>query len=306
MRRLDRRARWGYGLTGLAQNVMVTCLGVHLFVFYTDVIGLAPLWVSGGLFIATAWDAVSDVVMGRLSDRTRWQAGRRRPYLLLGVVPMAFAFLALLAPPAALTGTALGLYFTGALVLLFTAKTVVQVPALSMLPEMARGYDERTRLSSAREQLGNVGDLLGLLLPLVLLMAFGLDGSEGPEAAPVARDAFGIAGAVIAALSLAAILLAHRSTFEPPPERRSAPPATPLLTSLYTLFSCAPFRQLMSAAALGALGLAFVQSMILYVFNHVLEETDPRVHLGAFVLNAGAAIVSYPAWTRISRRFGKP
>ena len=73
---MTRRTLLSFGASGFAQNVIGTCLGVHLFVFYTDVIGLAPLWISAGLIVAMAWDAVSDLAMGRISDRTRFAAGR--------------------------------------------------------------------------------------------------------------------------------------------------------------------------------------------------------------------------------------
>jgi hypothetical protein len=69
------RTRYAFGLSGLADNVIGTFLGVHLFVFYTDVVGLSALYVSAGLTVALIWNAFSDFFMGRISDRTRW-AGR--------------------------------------------------------------------------------------------------------------------------------------------------------------------------------------------------------------------------------------
>jgi MFS family permease len=83
------RTAFAYGLGGFAQNAVGTAIGVHLFVFYTDTVGLGPLWVSAGLTLALLWDAVSDVAMGRISDRTRSRYGRRRPYLLAGAIPSA-------------------------------------------------------------------------------------------------------------------------------------------------------------------------------------------------------------------------
>jgi hypothetical protein len=47
--------------------------------------GLVPL-------VGRVVDAVTDPLMGRISDRTRWRWGRRRPYLLLGAVPFGVAF----------------------------------------------------------------------------------------------------------------------------------------------------------------------------------------------------------------------
>lgn len=300
---VPRRALVAFGLSGLAQNVMGTCLGVHLFMFYTDVVGLAPLWVSAGLFVATLWDAVSDVWMGRLSDRTRLKAGRRRPYVLLGALPVAVAFVLLLSPPGALSGTSLGLYFVVVLVLLFTAKTVVHVPALSLLPEMARGYHDRTRMAASRELFGNLGDLLGLLLPLAMMLAVGLRGDDQPGAQGLARQAFGYAAAIGGGVALLALVLTWRGTYEDPDAR---PADTDLREAFSALRANRAFRSLLGASCLAALGLAFVQSLILYVLEHVLEESDPAVHLSAFVVNAVSAIASYPFWTWLAKRRGKP
>jgi len=295
------RDRFAFGLSGLADNILGTFLGVHLFVFYTDVVGLDALYVSLGLTLALVWNALGDFFMGRLSDRTTLKAGRRRPYLLLGALPLGVAFILLLSPPAQLQGGALGLYFTVTLLFLFSMKTMVQVPALSLLPELAKGSEERTRLAAAREQLGNVGDLLGLLLPVLWLMVSGAM-DEGASPSRV-REGFGQAAWVIGGIATLAIFGAFLGTREDP----TVKPATAMGAKdvLRALSGHRPFRALLGAAALGALALSFVQSMILYVLHHVMRETAPEVELMAFVINAVSAIASYPLWTRFAARVGK-
>ncbi|MBW2461739.1 MAG: MFS transporter [Deltaproteobacteria bacterium] len=266
---MQRRTLLSFGASGFAQNVIGTCLGVHLFVFYTDVAGLAPLWVSAGLIVATLWDAVSDLAMGRISDATRFAAGRRRPYIFLGAVPVGLSFVMLLG-----------------------------------------GYHERTRLAAARELLGNVGDLVGLLLPIVLLMVIaGPEGaSSGASDPDVARAAsaraFTWAAWVGGGLAAVALLITVFGTRE----RAVAPraPAAPLADVFRALRGNPAFRALLGASCLAALAFAFVQSLVIYVMEHVMNESDPKVHLAAFVTNAVFAILSYPFWTRLARRFGKP
>lgn len=295
-----RRQRLAFGLSGFADNAIGTFIGVHLFMFYTDVIGLAPLWVSAGLAVAIVWDAMCGVAMGRISDRTRCKSGRRRPYILLGAVPVGLAFALLMAPPAWLGGS-LGLYFTVVLLLLFSARTMVQVPTLSLLPELAREAEARTRYAATREQLGNVGDLVGLLVPIGFVMAWGAAEEGAP--ASLAREAFGASGVVIAVSATGALLLTYAGTRE---DRDVAPSReVPLRDALKALADNRPFRALLGASALAALALAFVQSMILYVLEHVMNEHRPEVQLGAFVVNALAAIGSYPLWTRYTARVGK-
>jgi GPH family glycoside/pentoside/hexuronide:cation symporter len=292
---MRRRTLVAFGLSGFAQNVVGTCLGVHLFVFYTDTVGLAPLWVSFGLTIATLWDAISDA--------TRSRAGRRHPYILGGALPVALAFVLLLTPPAGLEGGALGIYFTVALLVLFSATTVTQVPALSLLPELASGYHERTRLAAARELFGNVGDLVGLLLPIALVLAFaGPLGADDPAAS---LRAFGTTAWIGGGLAMVALLATVAGTREAPVLPNRAPTA-PLGETLRALRNNRAFVTLLGASFLGALSFAFVQTMVIYVLEHVMNERDPAVHLAAFVVNALAAIASYPFWTWLARRHGKP
>lgn len=294
--------RHAFGASGLADNVIGTFLGVHLFVFYTDVVGLAPLWASAGLGLAVVWNAVADLVMGRISDRARTRLGRRRPFVLAGALPVGIAFAALLHPPAALHGAALGLYFTCALLALFTAKTLVQVPALSLLPELASSERERTALAAAREQLGNVGDLVGLLLPVALLVARHADRAGAP--ASLARGAFADASLAIGAVATLALLV----TFAGTRERAGAAPAgaLSLREALAVVRANRPFRAVLGAAACGALALSLVQALIVYVLTWVMRETDPVVHLAAFVVNVVGALASYPFWTRLAAAKGAP
>lgn len=306
MSAVGKRALVSFGVSGLAQNIVGTCLGVHLFMFYTDVVGLAPLWISAGLFVATLWNAFADLMMGRISDRTRWRAGRRRPYLLIGAIPYALAFFALLSPPRSLEGAALGIYFVVVLVVLFTAGTIVHVPVLGLLPEMARGYDDRTRMAASRELFGNVGDLLGLLLPLAILLALGFRGDDDPNAGVLARDAFRYAAIAAGALALVMLAITHRGTYEARKTERTARDEHSLRDAFAALRKNQAFRVLLGASALGALGLAFVQALILYVLEHVMRERDPAMHMAAFVTNALAAILSYPVWTWLARKYGKP
>lgn len=298
---LSRTTRVSFGLSGFADNLMGTCLGVHLFLFYTDVVGLGPLWVSAGLAVALVWDAFASLFMGRLSDRTRSAFGRRRPYVLAGAVPVALSFAALLAPPEGLGEHALAAWLTISLLVLFTARTMVQVPVLSLLPELAKRAADRTELAARREQLGNVGDLVGLLLPIALLMALGA-ADEGADPS-LARRGFGAAGVILAMLALGALVVTWLGTRED----ANVPAAreVPARDIARALAENAPFRALVGAGALGAIALAFVNSLVLYVLEHVMRESDPAVHLGAFVINALAAIASYPIWTRVVAHVGK-
>lgn len=301
--RVSTGALAGFGASGLAQNIVGTCLGVHLFIFYTDEVGLAPLWVSAALFVATLWDAVFGIAMGQISDRTRWSWGRRRPYILLGALPFGLTFAGILSPPAVLGGSGLGVYLAALLLLQFTAANVVHVPALGLIPEMAQSYHERTRMAAWREALGNVGDLIGLLLPFALRAALSADAAAPAAEVDVARSAYAITGICGGALAAVALFATYCATYEDPDFRRAV--GVPFRAGIAALRHNDAFRVLAVSSALAALSLAFVGSMFLYVLTYVVGISDPLVQGAVFVANIAGALASYPFWISVARRRGK-
>lgn len=301
--RVPTRALAAFGSSGFAQNVVGTCLGVHLFIFYTDAVGLAPLWISAALFVATLWDAVFGIVMGQISDRTRWSWGRRRPYILLGALPFGLSFAAVLAPPESLDGAALGFYLGVLLLLQFSAANVVHVPVLGLIPEMAQSYHERTRMAAWREALGNVGDLVGLLLPFALRAALAGDDASSGANAVVARGAYGLTGLCGGMLAIAALLWTYRGSYEDPRFRR--PTTVSFRAGIAALRRNQAFRVLSVASALAALSLAFVSALFLFVLEYVAGISDPLIQGSVFIANIAGALASYPFWVSVARRRGK-
>ncbi|MCK7485124.1 MAG: MFS transporter [Bacillus subtilis] len=83
---------WGDVFGGGAQAL----IGVIYLIYLTDVIGISPALAGAAILISKVWDAVTDPVMGVISDNTRTKIGRRRPFILAGgAVLIGFVRLAL-------------------------------------------------------------------------------------------------------------------------------------------------------------------------------------------------------------------
>ena len=85
-----------------------------LMKFATEVLHVAPVAIGAILLGARVWDAVSDPIVGNLSDRTRSRFGRRRPWLVASVLPIAVGIAMIWSPPAALEGSALTAWMAAA------------------------------------------------------------------------------------------------------------------------------------------------------------------------------------------------
>ena len=140
-------------------NVALSALSLVFFTFLTKVAGLDAFLAGVLVWVARFVDAVSDPLMGRISDATPWRMGRRRPYFLLGALPFGVCFAVLWTTPF----TSQAAIFTWHLVFyigLCLSMTVLSVPYMALIPEMAAGYDERTSLNTFRSAAAVVGTMV--------------------------------------------------------------------------------------------------------------------------------------------------
>ena len=118
-----------------------------LLFFYSQVIGLRPDLVSLGILIALMFDAVSDPMVGYISDNFRSRWGRRHPFMYAAGLPVSIAYYFLWSPPQ-LGETGLFLYFVCMAILIRTLITLYEIPAAALVAELTDDYDQRTEMMS--------------------------------------------------------------------------------------------------------------------------------------------------------------
>jgi len=137
--------RLAFASSGTAGGLVSNGIAYFLLIYYSQVVGLDPALAGFALLLALVFDAVSDPLVGRWSDRVRTRLGRRHPFLYAAVIPVSVCYYCLWVPPdLSETGTfAWLLAFT---IVLRLSLTMHSVPFNALLPELAPDYDERTRL----------------------------------------------------------------------------------------------------------------------------------------------------------------
>ena len=159
-RKLSIPTMLAFGIGPAAEGVKNQAFNVFLFFFYVQVVGLSGGMVAAALAIALAFDAVTDPMMGVLSDRTRSRWGRRHPYLFASALPLALSFIALFSPPAGLAQWGSFSWLLVFTILVRASITLFHVPFLALGAEMARDYNQRSFLFS----IGTVFQFAGMAL----------------------------------------------------------------------------------------------------------------------------------------------
>ena len=289
-RRLSRRVVISYGLPRAGLFMMTMTVSVYLPKFYTDTLLLAPGLLAWTFLIGRVWDAMSDPLVGYLSDRTRSRLGRRRPFFLVSALPIAFLYFLLWSPRGVLAEQHPIVYVTILYLLCFTFWTLFTIPHSALAAELTMDHHERTVLTGAREAFGVVGSLVGLTVLPVAASAFN-----------ETRMGYSIAAAGIGALAMVLMFICFLNVRENPDFRQRGTVA--LREGIRVMIQNRPFRILTLCFAVCLGGMSFLPVLTLYVAEYMVKtpRVGPLIPI-VFLLGASLSIIG---WTRLSKRYGK-
>ncbi len=167
-----------YGIGEIPITVLMVLSGLFILFFYNSVMGLPAVLVGVGLSVTLALDAITDPLIGHLSDRSRNRLGRRHAFMLPGALCMGPCFYALFSPPRSLSHTGLFIWLLGSMIALRAASAIYRIPYLGLGAELSRDYDDRTSTMAVRAVFGLLGTLAAAGLSFLLFFPATADGSE--------------------------------------------------------------------------------------------------------------------------------
>lgn len=158
-----------YGVGDVAQAVKNQGFAILLLFFYQQLVGLPGTLTGLALAIALAFDAVTDPVVGGISDRLRGRFGRRHPFIALAALPLAATFYLLFSPPSGLSDFGNFLWLAAFAILVRCAMTLYHIPHLALGAEMAKDYYQRSTLFAFNAVVGTVS---GGVVTIVIYAVF--------------------------------------------------------------------------------------------------------------------------------------
>ena len=274
-------------------------------IFYSQVMGVSAYLVSLALMIALVVDALSDPLIGYLSDNTRSRWGRRHPFMYAAAIPASVAYYFVWNPPAGLEGDALFPYIVTIAVLVRTLITVYEIPSSSLVAEMSDDYDERTSMLSYRYFFGwTGGTLMGAFATIFILVptatiSNGMFNVEG----------HGQVGAIASAVIFLAIMISALGTHKLIPELKPPPPARQMSIGLiyrevFETLASRSFLALFLAALFGAVASGVSTTLSFYFSTFFWGFSTEQIGLMSLsvVISAVMAFIISPV---ISKKLGK-
>lgn len=176
--KLSVMERFAYGLGDYAGNLVYSSITAFLLLYYTDVLGVAAATASSIMAISKIFDGISDLIMGRIVDKTHSKWGKARPWIFRMSIPLAVCTVLMFSVPESLAGSAQIAYMFLTYNLVSTIfYTGLNVPYATLQGLMTTNQYERGLLGNFRMLLATAGTMTINTVVVKLCTFFG-DGDQ--------------------------------------------------------------------------------------------------------------------------------
>ncbi len=301
--RLSTKLYYGFG--AVAFGVKQNGFAFFLLMYYNQVLGLPEKWVGLAIMVALMFDAVSDPIVGSLSDRFHSRWGRRHPFMYLSILPIGISYFYLWNPPAGLTPEQLFLHLIVLAVVVRLFITFFEIPNTSLISELTDDYDDRTAMMGFRYFFGWWGGLSMSLLAYGLLLRPTIDYPVGV----LNPDGYRTLGLVAACAIVVSILVSSLGTHRNIPHLKQPPPKRPFgvmpaLREMKETLSNRSFMILFVSGIFSAMAAGLSAGLNIYFVTYFWELTSIQIF---FVVMTGflSAVLALVFAPRLSARIGK-
>jgi glycoside/pentoside/hexuronide:cation symporter, GPH family len=297
-----------YGIGNLSVGIAMQVVGTYLVFFSTVILGIPGYLVGLAVGISVFWDAITDPLMGYVSDITKSNYfGRRHLYLIIGSLGIAITLVLMWIIPVSLNASLkFALLFIN-IILFKSFITVYVTPYTALGAELSSDYNERTNIQGIK----TIFFLLGLMFVSVAgLYLFFQPTAEFPRGQlnPDSYRDIGIISAVLVLISAGICYQSTRKYIEILNRKQIkdqlSSKLSNLIESLKSTIQNKAFRAVALCYMFNNLASAFMSNMGLHVFTFTFVLTSQQIAI-ILAVQFSTSVLSQPIWMWITRKIDK-
>lgn len=301
MRKISLITKLFYGAGSVANGVKSNAFSYLIMFFYVQVAGVEGFWFGITMFLVMIVDAISDPIVGHISDNWKSKWGRRHPFMYFSAIPVSISFFMLFKPPVESGQFAVLAYFFVVAVCVRTFITMFEIPSTSLAPEFTDDYDQRTSILAFRYFFGWWGGLtIAVIAYSVLFVSTETyeDGFQNPEA----WNSYGLLASIIIFF---AIIISTLGTHKEIPNLKQSPITRKFsfkhtFGDMFESLQNKNFQVVFFSAIIAAMAGGVNSSLVLYFNRYFWELTAAEIALLQipYFFSAAFALVCAPLFTK--------
>lgn len=285
-------ARIMYGMAEFYGGGAFLILNAFFTVFLIKALGM-PAALAGTIPLwGHVWDAITDPIMGNITDRTVSRFGAKRFYILIGGITSALTFVAMWMTIPSRDTMVLYVFYMLMYCLFSTAMTILMVPYNGLLPDMVDDYTVRAKFANMRMTFSTIGAMVCGLVPAFIIR-------DNLDTASYLRCAV-----IFGVLFFTSTMVTFAGTWE----KQHAPVRVPIKDSFpqaASVFRSKSFCLFIGLYLFGQCGMDFVSGMAIYYVDDVLNGYSSGYYtyiLGALMVTQ---LVGMAVFGTVMSRAGK-
>ncbi|NTW70934.1 MAG: MFS transporter [Eubacteriaceae bacterium] len=298
----------GYGSGNFSTGVINQVVGTYLVFYCTAILGIPGYLIGLAVSLSIVWDAVTDPIMGYLSDITKSEKfGRRHLYVLIGGVGMALCNYLLWNIHSDFTVQVKFIIIFILLLLIKTFSTIYVTPYTALGAELSSDYNERTSIQGIKT--------IFFLLGLAFVSVFGMYVFFKPTLAfpsgqlnPSSYSMMGLFSSIIIVIFALVCFFTTKKYIpilnEKVQDDTGIAKLSHILSDFKAIFMNRSFRYVAFAYMFTNVASALIANMGLHVFTYTFLLTSQQI-AAIIGIQFAVSILSQPAWFYISERLDK-
>lgn len=260
--------KFSFGLGALGKDLCYAMISYFLMIYFTDTVGMAPLFVGNLFLVARIWDAFNDPMMGFVVDNTRSKWGKFRPWILLGAVLNSIVMIFMFRKPAGMTGFSMYAYFSVMYILWGMTYTVIDIPYWSMLPSLSSTKEERDSMSVIPRIFASLAWLLMGAFAIKMVSMLG----NGDDAKGYSMLAVGIAVVFVVTSVITVVFVKDRSCFGETGDKKAE--RTTVKDALHVIMANDQLKVFIGVVLCYNLVVQLAGGVAIYYFTYVAGDKD--------------------------------